>query len=129
MDERQKKIIQRCWEVLLFILSIVMVAVGLCMSLGVINGSSDAKTAGGIALTILGNLMLTPNTIIAMWIRQIMKKCEHAKTKEVVTSTVESVLEANGVIAPKNKKQSKKTPKNASNEVKQEPQNPFCTLE
>ncbi len=112
MDEKQKKIIMRCWEVLLFVASLVMLILGLIKIAK--PELLNISTGGGIALAVLGQITLTPNTIIAMWIRQIMNR----KHRDKIKNDVEEVLEQNGINITKPKKQSKKPIKNEPEEEK-----------
>ncbi len=114
MDEKQKKIIMRCWEVILFLASLSMLIIGLIkIAKPELLGLS---TEGGIALTVIGQVMLTPNTIIAMWIRQILNR----KHQEKVKSAVEDTLEQNGINVYRVEKESKKSAKNKSKQANQE---------
>lgn len=117
MNDKQKKIIQKCWEVLLFIFSLVMVIIGIIKIAK--PDLLNLSTEGGIVFTILGMVTLQPNTIISMWIRQIMNRKHILKIK--------GVLEDSGVKVPKNEKQSKKPTKNELKQQKQNNKEPTIT--
>ena len=124
MDERQKKIIQRSWEVFLFLASLVVTIIGIIWTINPSIFGKDSNS-GGVVMSIIGAVMLEPKTIIAMWIRQIMNR----KHRDNINSDIKQVLEDSGIKPLEKKKQRSKTHKNEPKPIENKPVNPFCTLE